>query len=133
MSYLDHDFPSTRFYESDLREMLKDIKSLLERTDALESWKSAHEKEYEELKEIVDNIVNGIFPNKMYGELRRWFTDNAFSLVGNMVKFITVGINDNGYIYFQYPEQWNVIKFNTTQLDISTPLEQEYGHLTISY
>lgn len=46
---------------------------------------------------------------------------------------IFVEITDTGYIVYNIPEGWEDITFNTTGLDISLPLQPNYGHLVLSY
>ncbi len=126
-------YPYLNMNDLNLDWIIAHFKEFVDEIASLDSWRSQHEQEYLELKSFMDDLANGELPPAMYESLRDWINKNLFSLVGEMVKFITVGINDDGYIYFQFPEQWSVLKFNTTQLDITTPLEREYGHLTISY
>lgn len=51
----------------------------------------------------------------------------------HLATMIFVTISDAGYIVYNLPEVWKGIRFNTTGLDISTPLQPEYGHIVISY
>lgn len=108
------------------REFMTDIGELKE-------WTTTHETEYEELKRFMDAINAGDLPPAVYNKLVQWLQNNAFSIVGEMIKFISVTLNDNGYICISIPSQWSALIFNTTGLDINTPLQPEYGHLTISY
>lgn len=133
MSYLDFDFPHAHMYNDDLKEILCIVTKLNKEYGILTEWKRTHEEEYEELKKIVDDIEKGILPKAVYNKLYKFMEDNMFDIIGSMVKFITVSINDNGYIVIRYPQQWSEIIFNTTGLDINTAVQPEYGHLTISY
>ena len=133
MSYTGFDFPHTHFYDDDLRELIKKMENVWNRVNTLDNWKERHELEYNELKRLYDAIVSGNFPPSMLAEMTEWFEKNAVSLVGEMVRFISVGINDNGYFFINIPSNWRDIMFNTTELDIFTPLQSEYGHLVISY
>ena len=56
MSYTDFDFPNTRYYESDLRELIAMVKQVMDEyatlvadLKSLNDWRATHEKEYEEL------------------------------------------------------------------------------------
>lgn len=132
MGVFDH-FPYTNFHELNLDWILKHFKEFIAELSELEDWRAQHEQDYEELKKIVDDIEQGIFPDQVYQKLYKWLQANMFDIIGNMVKFITVTINDNGYIVIKYPSQWNEIIFNTTGLDINVEMQPEYGHLTISF
>lgn len=132
MGVFDH-FPYTNFHELNLQWILQHFKEFIAELAELEDWRRQHENEYEELKKIVDDIEHGIFPDQVYQKLYKWLQANMFDIIGNMVKFITVTINDNGYIVIKYPSQWNELIFNTTGLDINVAIQPEYGHLTISF
>ena len=63
MSYLDFDFPNTRFYESDLRELIKMCKELIDDYDklvadlnSLNEWRITHEGEYEQLVKKLEAV-----------------------------------------------------------------------------
>ena len=132
MGVFDH-FPYTNFHELNLEWILKHFKEFIAELADLEDWRSQHETEYQELKELYDAIVSGNFPPSMLLALHDWLQNNAIDIIGEMVRFITVSINDNGYFVINIPANWRDIEFNTTELDIFTPLQPEYGHLTISY
>lgn len=50
-----------------------------------------------------------------------------------LATMIFVGLSDAGYIVYWIPENWQAIQFNTTGLDITLPIQPEYGHLVLSY
>ena len=126
-------YPYTDFHEMNLDWIVTVTKECAEIVDDLNEWRAEHEEEYQQLKEFMDNINAGDFPPSMYAAMRSWLEQNALTIVGEMVRFISVGINDNGYIFFTIPQQWRDIIFNTTGYDLNTPLQPEYGHLVISY
>ena len=126
-------YPYTDFHELNLDFLLKNYKMLLDTLKSLDDWVDQHEKEYQELKKLVDELESGNLPESTYEKLYKWVQNNAFDIIGEMIKFITVGLNDDGYFVINIPGQWNKIIFNTTELDIFTPLQPDYGHLTISY
>ena len=126
-------FPYTDFHELNLDFLLKNYKGLLDAIEQLDSWVETHQQEYEELKSFMDAINAGDLPSAVYDNLRQWFYDNAFDLVGEMVKHVYFGLNDSGYFIVTIPQQWKELIFNTTGLDIEVDLQPEYGHLTISY
>lgn len=126
-------FPYTDFHELNLDFLLKNYKGLLDSLAQLDSWVDQHQQEYEELKSFMDAINAGNLPSAVYDKLRQWFFDNAFDLVGEMVKHVYFGLNDSGYFIVTIPQVWKDLIFNTTGLDITVPIQPEYGHLTISY
>lgn len=126
-------YPYTDFHELNLDFLLKNYKTLLDSLAELDTWVEQHQQEYEELKSFMDMINAGILPDSVYNKLRQWFFENAFDLVGEMVKHVYFGLNDAGYFIVTIPTAWKELIFNTTGLDIEVALQPEYGHLTISY
>ena len=108
---------------------------------------------YEVLCKVVKYINDLIDSDKeIVGELDKLKADMAvvqewianfdyeplLKTVKEMVqKYLTAGvyfsITEDGYFCVTIPESWKNIQFNTTGLDINTPLQPEYGHLVLSY
>lgn len=126
-------YPYVNINDLNLDWIIGHFKEFIDEISSLEEWRRTHEQEYHELLEFKQELEAGQLPPAMYNSFKLWFTENAFDLVGAMIKFITVYLNDNGYICISIPAQWQALIFNTTGLDINTPLQPEYGHLTISY
>lgn len=113
--------------------VLSHVKKLIEQVDVLESWRSTHEKEYQELKALYDAIVSGNFPPEMAKALFKWTVENSASIINELTKMVFFGITEDGYFVAYIPETWDDIIFNTTGLDINVDLMPEYGHLVLSY
>ena len=131
MGLFDH-FPYTNVHEINLDWVLDVVKELYNQVDALEDWKSTHEAQYLELKEFMDAINSGNFPESMITALYNWISENALDLVGSLVKMVFFGLTDDGHFVAYFPENWSDITFGTTGLD-AFPAGVGYGHLTISY
>lgn len=126
-------YPYLNVNDLNLDWIIGHFKEFIDEISSLEEWRRTHEQEYRELKELYDAIVSGNFPPSMLNEMRSWFERNALELVGNMVKFISVGLTDDGHFVVTIPQQWRALIFNTTGYDINVILQPEYGHLVISY
>lgn len=126
-------YPYTDFHELNLDWIVKHFKEFVDELASLDSWRSQHELEYQELKDFMVQIEAGVLPDAVYDKLRQWFFDNAFDLVAEMVKHVYFGLNEAGYFIVTIPQQWKELIFNTTGYDIDVPIQPEYGHLTISY
>lgn len=113
--------------------LLKTVKEVYETVKDWEAWKEQHISEYEELKELYDDIMKGNFPDSIKAAFYNWMSNNAIDLVGSLVKSVFFGLTDSGYFIAYIPESWKDIIFNTTGLDIKTALMPEYGHLILSY
>ena len=113
--------------------ILRSIKLLLHYMKESKEWMIEHEKAYEELKQLYDDIMAGKFPESIEKAFHDWMLLHANELVGSMVKNVFFGITDAGYFVAYIPESWEDITFNTTGLDIAVDLQPEYGHLVLSY
>ena len=126
-------YPYENVNDLNLDFILKHVKGLIAHVQTIDGWINEHEADYKELLAFKNAIEAGNFTPSMYNAMTQWIETHLFDLVGEMIKFITVSVNDAGYIVLTFPSQWKSIKFNTTGLDIETPLQPDYGHLTISY
>ena len=129
MSFFE--FPHTRTYDSDLGWIIKNMKSLIEAVEGLDTWKAEHEQEYEQLKKFCDDLESGNFPPEFEAALVSWMQENALDIVGELIKMVFFGLEE-GYFVAYVPESWADIIFNTTGLDILIPGE-DFGHLVLSY
>lgn len=132
MSYSQFDFPHTHFYDSDLRELLKYVKTLWDKVNSLDEWRNTHEKEYEELKKLYDDLMAGKFTPEMENALYNWTVKNTVEIIGKAIKTVFFGITDDGYFVAYIPDSWSDITFGTTGLD-TFPEGVEFGHLTLTY
>lgn len=103
---------------------------------------------YEVLCKVVDYINNLINEDKLIEEnitelqeelnqVQEWINNFDTSYAEEIIKehiatMIFVEINDDGYIVYNIPENWNDIQFRTTGLDIEID-DVEYGHLVLYY
>lgn len=131
MSYSEFDFPHTHFYDTDLRELICKVNKILSTVESLDAWRTQHENEYEELKQICDDIISGNFSPEMVKALNDWFKKYGIDIIGELVKMVFFGITDDGYFVAYIPESWSDIIFGTTGLD-DFPEGVDYGHLTLS-
>lgn len=128
----NYEFPYTdpNLYNDDW--LLKRMKELLVQLDELEEWKKLWEEEYEEFKELVEEIEAGNFPESIRDAFSNWMSENAITLVGELVKMVFFGITDTGHFVAYIPDGWDDIIFNTTGMDIAIA-GQDFGHLTLSF
>lgn len=131
MSYFE--FPHTRTYDSDLGWLIKSVKKLIECCEDMQQWRSDHEAEYNQLKALYDAILSGKFSPEIVTALNKWFTVNGRDIIGELVKLVIFGLNDDGYFVAYIPESWADIFFNTTGLDIFLADFPEYGRLVLSF
>lgn len=89
-------------------EIIENIDTLRSELEIVQSWISNFD--YEPLLATVKEMVNNYLKGGVY-----------------------FGITEDGYFCAYIPSGWENIQFNTTGLDIETPIQPEYGHLVLSY
>lgn len=127
------EYPYTNLNDLNLDYILKTLKNYIDDIADLKEWRETHEAEYEQLKELYDQIMSGNFPPEVQAAFVRWMRENATDIVGEMIKNVFFGLTDAGYFVAYIPDSWADIIFNTTEYDIVIPLFEEYGHLVLSY
>ena len=125
-------FPYTNFHELNLEWILNNMKTLLTTMENLQKWTVEHENEYLELKKLYDDLINGVFPEKLEMSLKEWTVKNTYSIIGDAIKIVLFGLTEDGHFVAYIPENWNEIIFGTTGLD-NFPIGYDFGHLTLTY
>lgn len=125
-------YPYTDNHQLNLDWILLHFKEFIDQIDSLDTWKTEHEAEYEELKDLYDDILAGRFPDSMKDALRIWIEQNGVELIGEMIKTVFFGITQDGYFVAYIPDSWQDIQFGTSGLD-DFPAGVDYGHLTLTY
>jgi len=113
--------------------LLKKMKEVLADMESMDEWRVEYEEAYEDYKKLVEDVEAGTFPPSIVNAFNKWMSENALSLVGELVKMVFFEITPEGYFVAWIPDGWDDIIFNTTGLDISLALQPEYGHLVLSY
>lgn len=126
-------YPYLNENDLNLDWIIKHFKEFIDQIASLNDWRTTHEQEYAQLKAFMDSINAGNLPPEVYNKLRQWFFDNAFDLVGEMVKHVYFGLTNDGYFMVTIPEMWRELIFKTTGWDYTNPLQPEYGHLCLLY
>ena len=133
MDFFTHKYPRTDFHELNLDYILEHFPEILEDLEHIGSWIETHETEYNELKALVDDIEAGDLPEAVYNNLVTWLQDNAYDIIGEMIKLISVGLTPDGHLLITIPQQWKDITFRVTGYDINVEIQPEFGHLCILY
>lgn len=125
-------YPYINLNDLNLDWLLKHMKELLAALADLDTWRAEHEKEYEELKKLYDDIISGNFPEEMKRALNEWVLNNAVDIIGELIKSVFFNLSDDGYLVAFIPDSWSDIIFGTTGLD-TFPAGVDFGHLTLNY
>ena len=132
MSYTQWDFPHTHFYETDLRELLAKVGTYDAVIDELNKWIEENTPKIDEILKFMENLENGNIPEGLKIAIYEWATQNLLPIIGRTLKAVVFGLTDDGHFVATYTDNWRDIIFNTTEYDIWTELQREYGHLTLS-
>ena len=130
MSFFE--FPHTRTYDGDLGWLIKHVSSYDEAITALNDWIENYTPKVEEIIDFFKQLQEGYISPAMKEALYAWATDNLLDIVAHTLKAVVFGLTDDGHFVATYTDSWSDIVFNTTELDIWTPLQTQYGHLTLS-
>ena len=130
MSFFE--FPHTRTYDGDLGWLIKHVSSYDEVITALNDWIENYTPKIEEVLEFYKQLQEGYIPEGLKNALYDWATTNLLDIVARTLKTVVFGLTDDGHFIATYTDSWSDITFNTTELDIWTPLQPEFGHLTLS-
>lgn len=126
-------YPYQNFSDYNLDWCINTVKELTPRVDELESWRTTHEAEYQELNDIMQRINNGELTPALRESIYTWLKTNAIDIIGELAKSVFFEISDDGYWVAYVPESWSDITFFTTGLDIELPIQPDYGHLVLAY
>lgn len=124
-------YPYLNVNDLNLDWIIKHFKEFIDALADLDEWRKEHEKEYQELKKLYDDILAGNFPTAMIEELKKWCIKNTTEIIGAAIKMVMFGL-ENGYLVAYIPDSWSELIFGTTGLD-DFPAGYDFGHLTLTY
>ncbi len=122
-------FPYTDFHELNADWIIKNFKEIIDSLRNIDGWIENHEKEYEELKKICDDLNNGTLTPALQESLRMWINNNLIELIGDAIRNVYFGLTNDGYFCAFIPQSWNWVTFSTVE-DGDSEL---YGHLVLMY
>lgn len=132
MEWFKNKYPYTDFHELNFDIFITEFKSFMVALEQIDHWIDEHEKEYEELKQLYDDIYNGTLTPALERSLRIWINKNLELIIADAIKFVFFAINDDGYFVAYIPDSWSEITFGTSGLD-TYPSGVDFGHLTLTY
>lgn len=130
MSFFE--FPHTRTYDSDLGWLIKKVNSYDEVINALNEWITTNTPKIDEILAFMRDLENGNIPDALKLSIYNWAAENLLPIVAQTLKTVIFGLTDDGRFVATYSDSWSDITFNTTEMDIFTPLQTQFGHLTLS-
>lgn len=136
MAYFWDHYPDTNYHEINMNWFLHVAQYVKETADTMNEWKATHEKEYQDLKELVEALEKWIYdfsqgdiPEAILEGLKVWIDSNVQDLLSRNIKYVWFGLTDDGYFVAYMPERWQELWFDTV-MDFES---EYYGHLLIKY
>ena len=126
-------YPNNSTEVRNLDWIIKHLNEFIESINSIDGWIKQHEKEYNDLKKIIDDFNNGKFPDDFINSLKLWINNNITDLISYAIKNVWFGLTDSGYFVAYIPDSWNDIIFNTIGYDIDLEDYVNYGRLVLSY
>lgn len=126
-------YPNNSTEVRNLDWIVKHFNEFIESINSIDGWIEQHEKEYNELKKIIDDFNNGKFTDDFIESLKSWIVNNVNDLISYAIKNVWFGLTDSGYFVAYIPDSWNDIIFNTIGYDIDVEDSANYGRLVLSY
>ncbi len=130
MSFFE--FPHTRTYDGDLGWLIKHVSEYDEVIQSLNDWINENEPKIDEILNFMEQLENGDIPDALKNSIYEWATINLLPIVARTLKTVIFGLTQDGHFIATYTDSWSDITFNTTEYDIWTDLQPNYGHLTLS-
>lgn len=126
-------YPNNSTEVRNLDWIIKHFNEFIESINSIDGWIEQHEKEYNDLKKIIDDFNNGKFTDDFIESLKSWIVNNVNDLISYAIKNVWFGLTDSGYFVAYIPDSWNDIIFNTIGYDIDVEDSVNYGRLVLSY
>ena len=126
-------YPNNSTEVRNLDWIIKHFNEFIESINSIDGFIDQHEKEYNELKKIIDDFNNGKFSYDFINSLKLWINNNITDLISYAIKNVWFGLTDSGYFVAYIPDSWNDIIFNTIGFDIDLEDSVNYGRLVLSY
>ena len=126
-------YPNNSTEVRNLDWIIKHFNEFIESINSIDGWIEQHEKEYNDLKKIIDDFNDGKFTDDFIESLKSWIVNNVNDLISYAIKNVWFGLTDSGYFVAYIPDSWNDIIFNTIGYDIDVEDSVNYGRLVLSY
>lgn len=111
---------SLSYYEL-LCKVVKYINDMIQNQDTMNQLLQEYgvdikqlQADVEYLSSELEKVKNGDYVSLYIDALSKWIDENLLLLVEKIAKFVTFGIDDEGYFNAYIPESWTDIEFDTS-------------------
>lgn len=81
------------------------------------------------LNSEFEKVKNGNYASLYITALGKWLSENLINVVGEIVKFVWFGLDDDGHFVAYIPTSWRFLTFDM----VADPDSPDYGRLLLSY
>lgn len=86
-------------------------------------------RDVELLESEFEKIKGGKYASLYIEAMRKWIAENLVEIVGQIVKFVWFGLDDDGHFVAYIPTSWRFLTFDM----VADPDSPDYGRLLLSY
>ena len=81
------------------------------------------------LNSEFEKVKNGNYASLYITALGKWLAENLINVVGEIVKFVWFGLDDDGHFVAYIPTSWRFLTFDM----VADPDSPDYGRLLLYY
>lgn len=126
---------SLSYYEL-VAKVVKKLNEVIASNNELAGYVGTNTRDIAQLKEDVEllnsefeKIKNGSYASLYITALSNWLAENLINVVGEIVKFVWFGLDDDGHFVAYIPTSWRFLTFDM----VADPDSPDYGRLLLSY
>lgn len=99
--------------EQRIKAICLELNKLIEYADMLNVNLNATHDDVVKLEQELENLKNGGLLEYYEKQIYKWIQENMESIMQKaLLQFVTLGINDDGYLVLYRPDSWNDIMFD---------------------
>lgn len=126
---------SLSYYEL-VGKVVKKLNEVIDSNNELAGYVATNTMDIAQLKKDVEllnsefeKIKNGQYTSLYIEAMKNCIAENLINIVGQIVKFVWFGLNDDGHFVAYIPTSWRFLTFDM----VADPDSPDYGRLLLSY
>lgn len=126
---------SLSYYEL-VAKVVGKLNEVIDSDNELAGYVGKNTQDIAQLKEDVEllnsefeKVKNGQYASLYIEAMKDWIAENLINIVGQIVKFVWFGLNDDGHFVAYIPTSWRFLTFDM----VADPDSPDYGRLLLSY
>lgn len=126
---------SLSYYEL-VAKVVEKLNEVIDSNGELAGYVGANTRDIARLREDVDllnsefeKVKGGHYASLYIEAMKKWIAGNLVNVVGQVVKFVWFGLDDDGHFVAYVPTSWRFLTFDM----VADPDSPDYGRLLLSY